>query len=203
MSGGYTAAQINGLTETATTGWYCNDIQTNEADGAIRDFKEKEGQWFNYVKGDTTTLSNIDSEEFSVQGIGQFASISGDTAIGGFDVTLTLRGPSAIALSLAGVKLTGVSGGSWALDSDNDKIYWYKNNTLINSGGTDIDADKTYFFVVSDTTAGGQTTVQAIFGNPPTALSSAANDENGYGNFEFAPPSGFLALCTKNLAEEG
>ena len=35
------------------------------------------------------------------------------------------------------------------------------------------------------------------------ALTSAAQDENGYGNFEFAPPSGFLALCTKNLAEEG
>jgi hypothetical protein len=90
-----------------------------------------------------------------------------------------------------------------ALDLDNDKIYWYKNNSLVNSGGTDIDANELYFFGVSDTTLGGQTTVQANFGNPPTALSSAANDENGYGNFEFAPPSGFLALCTKNLAEEG
>ena len=35
------------------------------------------------------------------------------------------------------------------------------------------------------------------------AVSSAAADGNGYGNFEFAPPSGYLALCTKNLAEEG
>ena len=35
------------------------------------------------------------------------------------------------------------------------------------------------------------------------ALTSAANDENGYGNFEFAPPSGYYALCTKNLAEFG
>ena len=34
-------------------------------------------------------------------------------------------------------------------------------------------------------------------------ISSAANDENGYGNFEFAPPSGYLALCTKNLATDG
>ena len=132
MSGGYTAAQINGLTETATTGWYCNDIQTNEADGAIRDFKEKEGKWFNYLKGDTTTLSNIDSEEFSVQGIGQFASISGDTAIGGFDVTLTLKGPDSAALSAVGMKLTGVSGGSWVLDSDNDKVYWNDVTTSTN-----------------------------------------------------------------------
>jgi hypothetical protein len=25
---------------------------------------------------------------------------------------------------------------------------------------------------------------------------------NGYGNFEYAPPSGYLALCTQNLATE-
>jgi len=33
--------------------------------------------------------------------------------------------------------------------------------------------------------------------------SSAASDENGYGTFEYAPPSGYYALCTKNLAEYG
>ena len=33
--------------------------------------------------------------------------------------------------------------------------------------------------------------------------SSVQNDENGYGNFEYAPPSGYYALCTKNLAEYG
>jgi hypothetical protein len=33
--------------------------------------------------------------------------------------------------------------------------------------------------------------------------SSAATDANGYGTFEYAPPSGYYALCTKNLAEYG
>ena len=32
---------------------------------------------------------------------------------------------------------------------------------------------------------------------------SVATDANGYGNFEYAPPSGFYAICTKNLAEYG
>jgi hypothetical protein len=41
------------------------------------------------------------------------------------------------------------------------------------------------------------------FGNPSYALTSEANDENGYGKFEFAPPEGYLAWCTKNLAEYG
>jgi hypothetical protein len=34
-------------------------------------------------------------------------------------------------------------------------------------------------------------------------ISSAASDENGYGTFEYAPPSGYYAICTKNLAEFG
>jgi len=35
------------------------------------------------------------------------------------------------------------------------------------------------------------------------SISSGASDENGYGTFEYAPPSGYYALCTKNLAEFG
>ena len=36
-----------------------------------------------------------------------------------------------------------------------------------------------------------------------SSISSAASDANGYGTFEYAPPSGYYALCTKNLAEFG
>ena len=45
---------------------------------------------------------------------------------------------------------------------------------------------------------------QANFGSYTTiSISSAASDANGYGTFEYAPPSGYYALCTKNLAEYG
>jgi hypothetical protein len=40
----------------------------------------------------------------------------------------------------------------------------------------------------------------ANFGNPSFSISSGNSDGNGYGNFEYAPPSGYLALCTQNLA---
>ena len=33
------------------------------------------------------------------------------------------------------------------------------------------------------------------------ALTSAESDANGYGNFEYAPPSGYLAMCSKNIGE--
>ena len=45
--------------------------------------------------------------------------------------------------------------------------------------------------------------VTVNFGNPNWALSSGNADANGYGNFEYAVPSGFYAVCTKNLAEYG
>ena len=41
------------------------------------------------------------------------------------------------------------------------------------------------------------------FGSPPFAISSGNQDADGFGNFEFAVPSGYFALCTKNLAEYG
>jgi hypothetical protein len=40
-------------------------------------------------------------------------------------------------------------------------------------------------------------------GYTTNTISSAASDENGYGTFEYAPPSGYYAICTKNLAEFG
>ena len=47
-------------------------------------------------------------------------------------------------------------------------------------------------------------TVQYNFGGYSAwTPSSVANDANGYGSFEYAPPSGYYALCTKNLAEFG
>ena len=41
------------------------------------------------------------------------------------------------------------------------------------------------------------------FGNPPFTISSGNSDANGYGNFEYAVPTGFYSLCTKNLAQYG
>ena len=46
-------------------------------------------------------------------------------------------------------------------------------------------------------------TYEANFGNPSFSITSEQNDENGYGKFEYAVPSGYLALCTKNLGSDG
>jgi len=41
------------------------------------------------------------------------------------------------------------------------------------------------------------------FGNAPFTISSGNSDSAGFGNFEYAVPSGYYSLCTKNLAEYG
>ena len=102
---------------------------------------------------------------------------------------------------------------SVAVDLTNNKIYWAKNGVWMNSGdptsgstGTgalSLTADKTWFagFADGSTSTSGASIMN--FGNPPYANSSSVADANGYGAFEYAPPSGYYALCTKNLAEYG
>ena len=46
-------------------------------------------------------------------------------------------------------------------------------------------------------------TTEVNFGNPTFSITSGNSDANGYGNFEYAVPSGFYALCTKNINQYG
>ena len=95
-----------------------------------------------------------------------------------------------------------------ALNLDDNELKFYKNGTVQNSGtavsitAVASTANGHYFFACGDE-SNNTFTVALNFGNPPYANTSDAADENGYGKFEYAPPSGFLALCTKNLGSDG
>ena len=69
-------------------GWFNTAVETDLQSGKANEFKGKEGKWFNFIHGTATTLDNIDTEEFSVQGIGNMASISGDVAPANITITL-------------------------------------------------------------------------------------------------------------------
>ena len=80
-------------TSTSTKGWYCEYIRTNDQEGFIKEFKKKEGRYYNFIKGDATSLTNLDSQEFNVQGIGKFiGNLSGDVTPDDRVVTVTLTG---------------------------------------------------------------------------------------------------------------
>jgi hypothetical protein len=95
------------------------------------------------------------------------------------------------------------------MDLDNTRVYWYKNDTLVNSGGFDYSVvnsgstlENNYYFMAGSSDGGTDPVLLANFGSPPHAITSGNTDGNGYGNFEFATKGGY-ALNTKNLAEYG
>jgi len=100
-----------------------------------------------------------------------------------------------------------------AIDLDNDALYFSKNGTFQNSGDPTSGATKTgaisitsgydYFFSLSDGSNPDTSVYSCNFGSPPYSISSGNSDGAGFGQFEYAPPSGYLALCTKNLATDG
>ena len=71
------------------TGWYVENIITNLQDCDNIEFKEKEGKWFGFIKGSSTSLSNLDESEFSVQGIGIAKTVVGEGNIPTVCLTIT------------------------------------------------------------------------------------------------------------------
>jgi hypothetical protein len=97
-----------------------------------------------------------------------------------------------------------------ALDADNEKVRFFLNGSALTSDGDGFTPLQRTgqglfkFFHIRDGSGSGDDEPNIIcnFGNPPYAVSSS-NTDGKYGNFEYAPPSGFYALCTKRLAEFG
>jgi hypothetical protein len=101
----------------------------------------------------------------------------------------------------------------FAYDLDNNKIYFGQKWNLGKSGDPTSGASGTgslgtltsgtYQPSLCNGNYDISTDMSLNFGNPPFTISSGNSDANGYGNFEYAVPSGYYALCTKNLAEYG
>jgi len=108
-----------------------------------------------------------------------------------------------------------------ALDCDNNKLYFSKGGAWSDGSGswdsTTFDAavgavtitapastNNGHYFFASGDYGGAVCTWEWNFGGCPAfSISSGNADANGYGNFEYAVPSGFLALNTKNLGSDG
>ncbi len=77
----------NAFNKDLKQGWWSDSIVSDMQEGQIKDYQEKEGKWFNYIQGTATTLSNLDTNEFSVQGIGTATNVSSG---GGYNQTVVL-----------------------------------------------------------------------------------------------------------------
>jgi len=88
------AQQLTPNSFSTTKGWYTNSIITDLQEGELREFVNKEGKYFNYIRGlatffNTDCDNNVNSEEFNVQGIGRASVITAPT-LEEFTVTTSL-----------------------------------------------------------------------------------------------------------------
>jgi len=202
----YNYAYGNTITEGATKIYGA----ANNWGGGKATFGLTSGKWYWEIKqlanGNTFMGLQTDGEDNISSGNAQSQNTSvvfytdGTLQYSNGSETTTSAANSIVANSIVGFALD--------LDSSTQTIKVYLNGSLItafgSSGTANLStynlADKTVFPFV----ALYDRTVNMNFGGyTVSSISSAASDENGYGTFEYAPPTGYYALCTKNLAEYG
>jgi len=191
-------------------------VTTSNLHTAVATIAPSSGKWYWEVELDSTDgsnpsntgISNLDEDDKSnmpskkTWGYGYNAS-TGDKQNNGSN--------SSYGSSYTSGDIIGV-----AMDLENGAVWFSKNGTWQNSATqSEIEAGTTtnsaftftvggsYAPYVADNTSGVAFTWLVNFGNPPFAISSGNSDGKGYGNFEYAVPSGYYALNTKNLAKFG
>ena len=118
-------------------------------------------------------------------------------------------------ITFSGVTATSSNILGFAMDLDNGALYIHKDGTYMNSGNPASGASKTgaidisggddgfVFPAYGDSDTGASPAAAYNFGNPPYSESGGESDADGHGNFNQSVPSGYFALCSKNLAEYG
>lgn len=170
------------------------------------------GRWYWEIKAANVTGDTWNNNLFG------FASVDGEDGQYGPTVLLGYSTGNyyyRVANSQTGQDNWGNSGGAWSssdtfgfaldLESSTKKFILYRNGSAVNGSGTDlVSAFQTeQFFTPYSTSYNGDTQFLNWGGYTVNTISTPASDENGYGTFEYAPPSGYYALCGKNLAEFG
>ena len=93
-----------------------------------------------------------------------------------------------------------------AVNMDDDEVIFYKNGTAQDSG-TAISNSRLsthdMFVYMSDGGGSDGPNAKYNFGNPSYEKDFQYTDANGYGKFQYSVPSGYYALCSKNIGEFG
>ena len=159
---------------------YVGIALANENSGAYDEGSRPDGGWMKglfslYIDGNTQAIA--------------YRATTGGTALG--------------AQTFSGSNFNNAVVGV-AVDIANSNIKFFINNTeiLSQSPGNVIDTNKDYVPIVA---ASNGRRMAVNFGQDSSfagAVTAQGNqDANNVGDFFYAPPSGYLALCTKNLLE--
>ena len=179
------------------------DSNSSSGSSMVSTIAPSNGKWYVEVKALTSTIaigvSEVGKESFNVKGQGASRPNINYQYGGGVEIDGSIIDNEATFTS------NDILG--FALNLDDGELIIYKNGTALNSGTAyNLHTNTTHGntgFSVQTHTGGGNTKASFNFGNPAFSISSGNADANGFGNFEYAVPSGYYSLCTKNLAEYG
>jgi hypothetical protein len=194
----------NGTTSTLTEGNLVAGTADNK--GVAATIGVNRGKWFWEVKNSGTQtnqrfgISNRANEQDGDASPSQAtASVRSYVALNGYkNYTASSDTSDSSFLGTNGTIF------GFALDLDAGTLRRYVNGTLINTDTTlPSDNSVTFFpFTMVTYNFGNWNQAQFNFGSPMYAGNSYT-DGNGFGNFSYAVPSGYYALCSKNLALYG
>ena len=187
------------------------------------------GKWYcegkiNYTPGAYNTTFGFTSTKLANQkGVyGQIGYGDKGSSVLGWGVSIGIYDTGTLLYSTEGAKeqSTASWAAAWAsgdilmfaVDIDNGKFYFGKNGTwdstsssnpTAGTGGASFLPSGLLYTLV---TTVYREKLQMNFGNgyfETTADTSAEADGDGYGAFEYAPPTGYYALCTQNIKNYG
>jgi len=147
--------------------------------------------------GDNTPRLNYDTSKYSYYKV---------TSSGGYTQYKRYTEASLTEIGSGGTFMGGTIT-SFRLDMDNGSLKFYTNNTLVHTDTT-IPTDGTFIFPMQNATNSGTSRHNASivnFGQDGTFAGNKTaqgnTDSGGIGNFFYAVPSGFKALCSANLPD--
>ena len=197
-----------------------NILQSASGGSVISTFGFSSGKWYWEVEIDSqvayTQLAGVIKESKMESALLTSFNVGANDGGWGYFLQSNTDNGKAFHNNTSSSVYTTVSNGNIlniAVDSDNGKIFFGVNGTYVNSGDpangtgavyTNLPTGENLFPAITNYVGSGSTATMLMnFGNPPFSISSGNTDGNGYGNFEYAVPSGYYALNTANLAEYG
>mgnify|MGYP003647846937 CR=1 FL=1 len=193
------------ITPTFTNGSLTSDFTGGAQQFALTTFGASSGKWYAEMKwvsshGNAACVTGILDMAFSgtADPNGAVTNAFSYFASGNKNVS---GSSSSYGASYGAGDIIGI-----AIDCDNSKLYFSKNGVYQNSGVPTSGSTGTGAIpIISGVTYGiygseyDGRVADLNTGNAPYAISSGNADTNGFGNFEYAVPTGFLSLNTKNL----
>ena len=152
-------------------GWTAT-IDTDQQDGTVSSWQKREGFYYNFISGKATTVSNMDTSELAVQGLGE---LSGASAYSSPGYSLVIDGELNVSLQIGDTIYRDVSGTITSLGAVS-AINRTTNTITTTSSDLGTIADNTFIFFVKDTEKNTSGLI-GYFGETKMSTSSGSKKE--------------------------